>query len=59
MRTSLAVARGQPQLPTLGGGDYRYLEDVVRIGYPVRDAMTYLNRHLGNPVGYQIGRAHV
>jgi phage tail-like protein len=57
MRTSLAVARGQPQLPTLGGGDYRYLEDVVRIGYPVRDAMTYLNRHLGNPVGYRLVEA--
>jgi phage tail-like protein len=37
--------------------DYRYLEDVVRIGYPVRDAVTYLNRHLGNPVTYRLVEA--
>ena len=38
-------------------GDYRYLEDVVRVGYPVRAARTYLNRHLGNPVGYRLVEA--
>ncbi len=37
--------------------DYRYLEDVVRIGYPVREAITYLNRHLGNPVTYRLVEA--
>lgn len=37
--------------------DYRYLEDVVRVGYPVRDAITYLNRHLGNPVTYRLVEA--
>ena len=35
-------------------GDYRYLQDVVRIGFPVRDARTWLNRHLGNPVVYRL-----
>ncbi len=35
-------------------GDYRYLEDVVRIRYPVRDARAYLNRHLGNRVQYEL-----
>ncbi len=40
-----------------GSSDFRYLEDVVRIGYPVREAQTYLNRHLGNPVGYRLVEA--
>lgn len=34
--------------------DYRYLEDIVRIGFPVRDAMSFLNRHIGNPIGYRL-----
>lgn len=38
-------------------GDYGYLEDVVRVGYPVRAARTFLNRHLGNPVGYRLVEA--
>ena len=38
-------------------GDYRYLEEVVRINYPVQDARTYLRRHLGNPVSYQLVEA--
>ena len=37
--------------------DFRYLEDVVRINYPVREAQTYLNRHLGNTVGYRLVEA--
>jgi phage tail-like protein len=37
--------------------DFRYLEDVVRVGYPVREAITYLNRHLGNPVVYRLVEA--
>ena len=39
-------------------GDYRYLEDVVRIRYPVRDARAYLNRHLGNQVRYELVEAN-
>jgi phage tail-like protein len=39
-------------------GDYRYLEDVVRIRYPVRDARAYLNRHLGNRVQYELVEAN-
>ena len=31
-------------------GEYKYIEDVVRIGYPVRTARLYLRRHLGNRV---------
>jgi phage tail-like protein len=53
--TQLAVSRRAHLAST--HGDYRYLEDVVRIGYPVRDAITYLNRHLGNPVGYRLVEA--
>jgi len=34
--------------------DYRYLEDLVRIGYPVRDALSFVGRHVGNPVGYRL-----
>lgn len=34
--------------------DYRYLEDIIRIGYPVQDARTYLKRHLGNPIQYRL-----
>lgn len=41
-------------LPLAAHAEYRYLQDVVRIGYPVRDALTYLNRHVGNPVGYRL-----
>lgn len=37
--------------------DYRYLEDVIRIGYPVQSARTYLKRHLGNPVRYRLVEA--
>ena len=38
-------------------GDYRYLEDIVRIGYPVKEARTFLNRHLGNSVTYRLVEA--
>ena len=31
-------------------GEYKYIEDVVRIGYPIRAARTYLRRHLGNKI---------
>ncbi len=37
--------------------DYRYLEDLIRIGYPLRAARTYLSRNLGNPVGYRLVEA--
>lgn len=38
-------------------GDYRYLEDVVRIGYPIQDARSYIKRHLGNDVTYRLVEA--
>ena len=31
-------------------GEYSYIEDVVRIGYPIRTARTYLRRHMGNKI---------
>lgn len=43
--------------PTVVPDDYRYLEDIVRIGYPVREARSYLARHLGNPVSYRLVEA--
>jgi phage tail-like protein len=46
--------RGHGGPPSRVPGDYRYLEDVVRIAYPVKDARTYLNRHLGNSVRYKL-----
>ena len=58
------LAPGNTALAPRGGGrlarargDYRYLEDVVRIRYPVRDARAYLNRHLGNKVHYELVEA--
>jgi len=31
-------------------GEYKYIEDVVRIGYPIRTARVYLRRHLSNAI---------
>lgn len=42
---------------TVVPGDYRYVEDVVRIQYPIREARLYLKRHLGNPVRYRLVEA--
>ena len=53
--TALAPRRGGGVVRARG--DYRYLEDVVRIRYPVRDAKAYLNRHLGNKVHYELVEA--
>ncbi len=38
-------------------GDYRYLDDVVRIGFPIHDARSFLKRHLGNDVSYRLVEA--
>ena len=43
----------QPQLPA-PVRDLHYLQEVVRVGYPVREAITFLHRHLGNPVTYRL-----
>lgn len=45
-----------PLVPA-GPRDLSTLEDVVRIGYPVREAITWLNRNLGNPVSYRLVEA--
>lgn len=37
--------------------DYRYVEEVVRIGFPVRDGRAFVARHLGNPVLYKLVEA--
>jgi phage tail-like protein len=37
--------------------DLAALETVVRVGYPVRAAMAWLQRHLGNPVGFRLVEA--
>ena len=59
MSGSWLVTRSPPGAPARGGasGDYRYVEDVVRIGFPVREARVYLRRHLGNPVIYKLVEA--
>ena len=38
-------------------GEYLILAEVVRVGFPVRAARTYLNRHLGNPTSYRLVEA--
>ena len=38
-------------------GDYAYLEQIVRIGFPVEEARMYLRRHLGNRVTYRLVEA--
>lgn len=38
-------------------GDYRYLDDVVRIGFPIQDARSFLKRHLGNDISYRLVEA--
>jgi len=43
--------------PSRSTGDYAYLEQVVRIGFPVGEARAYLRRHLGNQVGYRLVEA--
>lgn len=43
--------------PHRSTGDYAYLEQVVRIGFPVLDARAFLRRHLGNQVGYRLVEA--
>lgn len=45
------------QPPSQSTGDYAYLEQVVRIGFPVAEARAYLRRHLGNEVGYRLVEA--
>lgn len=47
---STALVRSRP--PDVG-----YLEEVVRIGFPIREAMQFVNRHLGNAVSYRLVEA--
>ena len=45
--------RNLPALTNTRGrfsGEYKYIEDVVRIRYPIRAARTYLRRNLGNTI---------
>ena len=51
---SSLIERPSSLPPSRIPGDYHYLEQVVRIGFPVQDAKTYLNRHLGNLVHYRL-----
>ncbi|NOY27727.1 MAG: hypothetical protein GXP62_17835 [Oligoflexia bacterium] len=37
--------------------DYRHIEDVVRVGFPVRAGRSFLARHLGNAVTYKLVEA--
>jgi phage tail-like protein len=52
-RGDLLRSGGEAMLQTVRG-DYRHLAEVVRIGYPIRDARTFIARHLGNPVTYRL-----
>lgn len=55
--SSSALSSRAAALSVPSAGDYRYLEDLVRIGYPVRDALAFIGRHIGNPVGYRLVEA--
>lgn len=50
-------ARLGPGAPSAERDDYRYVEEVVRIAYPVRDARSFLARAMGNPIGYRLVEA--
>ena len=43
--------------PVRSTGDYAYLEQIVRIGFPVEEARVFLKRHLGNRVTYRLVEA--
>ena len=47
--TSLALAEAS--------SDFKYLEQVVSIGYSLRSAKTYLSRNMGNKVGFRLVEA--
>jgi phage tail-like protein len=51
------VPRSPGELGQEVPGDYRPLQDVVRIGYPVREARAYIARHLGNITSYRLVEA--
>jgi phage tail-like protein len=51
------LERRESLAPLRVPGDYRYLEQVVCIGFPVTSARTYLNRHMGNTVHYRLVEA--
>ncbi len=38
-------------------GDYHYIEQVVCVGFPIHAARTYLRRHMGNVVRFQLVEA--
>lgn len=45
----------RPALPSQAiREDYHYLREVVRVGFPVREALVFLARHLGNPISYRL-----
>ena len=50
-RFSLATKQGA-QLNV--SSEHRSIADVVRTGYPIRAARTYIRRHLGNPIQIQL-----
>jgi phage tail-like protein len=37
--------------------DFRALEEVVRVGFPIHDARTFLARSMGNPVEFRLAEA--
>lgn len=56
MSDNVLVLRSEGALSRIPG-DLRYLEDVVRISYPIQEARSYVKRHLGNDVSYRLVEA--
>ena len=56
-RGGLPVRSTSPVRAPSERDDYRYVEEVVQIGFPVRDGRSFLARHLGNPVLYKLVEA--
>ena len=51
------LAAREPGVFALVPGDLRYIEDVVRVGFPIHAARAYLRRHMGNVVRFRLVEA--
>lgn len=52
-----ALQRQEPGALHPVPGDLRYVEQVVRVNFPIQDARTYLRRHMSNRVGVRLVEA--
>jgi phage tail-like protein len=55
--SSTQLARRDVQALASVPGDLKYIEDVVRVGFPIHAARAYLRRHMGNIVRFRLVEA--